>query len=323
MNRRVHTNLVFPAVIAGTLSVFAGCDGQSDNADDSVSISQSESGAHLAAPEGGDTTKASDFVDIAPTTSYPWLEYQNDYLCLLSYVGGDYNAEDHGWCLIEWPEANYWTAHWEDGMSTTRAICTNWNNFVVPSGGDKWISEGAKAEYSGRKDGTTDATGWQGDAVTFLRGVGGELQSNTEYAQITQPTTISGYANLRVHTEVPDLLDYSSISGWSHSVFVGVPQAHLAYLIGYDTNSQSFVRGTVKSSGVFEFPVSTDTGFSSYWLSDVNDGVCSFTYISGNFDGAEERIRIYQNGGNWFVKAWAHSGKHVYGRARCMAYDQR
>ena len=91
----------------------------------------------------------------------------------------------------------------------------------------------------------------------------------------------------------------------------------------YNRDTQSFVRSNVTTAHLSEFPVSTVTGFSSYWMSGVDQGVCSYTRIAGNFDGGGESLRIYKNGSQWFIKASAAAGKAIYGRARCMAYDQR
>jgi len=291
--------------------------------------SKPDTEAHMAAAGGGGSVdKATDFFELGwDSPDSPWLAYQGTHLCLWSGIGGDFNSDDEyfgaGESIVDWKDWEYWRVYYRAGVSTTRAICSNWDNFVVPSGGVKWISEGGWAEAAGNANATAEAGGWQGDAVTFLRGVKGEMQSNTEYVQINQATTIAGSSVLRVHEEEGDFLDWTFLQGFSHSVFVGVPQRNLARLIGFNSSTGTFVRGTVNSTGTFEFPVSTVSGFSSYWLAGVNQGVCSFTRMAGNFDGGGERVRIFQNGGQWFVQASAAAGKGIYAKVRCMAYDQR
>jgi len=290
--------------------------------------SKPDIGVRLAASGGsGDVDKASDFFELgSDSPDSPWLGDPATHLCVWSGVGGDFNSDDEfagGESIVDWKDWDWWRVYYRAGVSTTRAICTNWNNFVVPSGGVKWISDGGWAEVYANADASAQATAWLGDAVTFLRGVKGEMQSNTEYVQIDQATSIGTNSILRVHSDEGDFFDFTFLDGYSQSVFVGVPQRNLARLIGFNSTTGTFVRGTVASTGTFEFPVSTVSGFSAYWLAGVNQGICSFTRMAGNFDGGGERVRIFQNGGQWFVQASAAAGKGIYAKVRCMAYDQR
>jgi hypothetical protein len=323
------TSLLASMLAMGALWTAPGCDGQTDTDQGAATSVTSDENNALAgtvpAASATPTEKASDYFEKEATSSDPWLQYQGNYMCVLSKVQGWFADDfDPGQVIADWADNDYWRIYWTSGRNTGSGICTNWNNFLLPSGGSISYSRGASAEVSGYADGTSTATSWAGDAITFVRGVFGEMQGNTEYAQINQAMTISGKSTLEVRSEEGNFLDYTIMRGYSHAIRVGVPGAHLAYMIGYNTSNSSWVRATANSwSAMTEFPVSTVSGFSGYWLAGVDQGVCGFTRIAGNFDGGGEWVRIYQNGGQWFIKAQAAAGKGVYGKARCLAYDQR
>jgi hypothetical protein len=322
------TSLLASMLAIGALSAAPGCDGQTDTDQGAAtSVTSDENNAlagTVSAASAAPTEKASDYFEKEATSNDPWLQSPGSYMCVLSKVQGWFDNDfDPGQIIADWADSNYWRIYFMSGRDTGSGICTNWNNFLVPSGGSISYSRGASAEVSGYANGTATATSWAGDAITFVRGVNGEMQTNTEYVQANQATTISGTSQLEVRSEEGGFLNYTILRGYSHAIRVGIPGRHLAYMIGYNTSSSSFVRGTVNSSSLMEFPVSTVSGFSGYWLAGVDQGVCGFTRIAGNFDGGGEWVRIYQNGGQWFIKASAAAGKAVYGKARCLAYDQR
>jgi hypothetical protein len=264
--------------------------------------------------------KASDYFERA-SGGDSWLAWHLSHLCLLSGVGGDFN--DYGQAVVDWAQYEFWRLHWSEGVSSARGICTNWNNFVGPSGYSMMLSNPIEAEASGFSNDTEEVNAFQGDAATFFTGVIGEMQSETEYLQTTQATTAAGFNKLRVRTEEGDALDWTSLKGFAHGAFVGVPQQRLARFFGFNSSGQN-VRGTATSSNfTYNYAVSTVSGYSAYWLTDVNNAVCGLTRIAGNFDGTEERVRIWAKEGWWFMQVWAHPGKAVSAKARCMAYDQR
>ena len=332
MDRRTSTMKPLPStIIASALALIAGCETpiDADSRGPAHAVKQVSDTPAFVVPGGPDTSsdKASDFFDQAPTASDPYLAAVNTHVCVLSYIGGNFNGDDEytnsGQSIINWPDYNYWRLYWRAGTSSARGICTNWNNFLVPSGGIKQVSEGLDITAGGNSNDSITGNGWKGDAITFLAGVNGEIQSNSTYAQIAQATTVGARSVLKVSTDEGASLDFTFLTGFSQSIFAGVPQAQLVRLIGHNTN-WGWLRGDVTWTGTtWEFSVNTASGFSSVLMANVNSGICGFTRVAGNFDGAEERVRIEQSGNQWRLGAWAHAGKTVYAKARCMAYDQR
>ena len=96
-------------------------------------------------------------------------------------------------------------------------------------------------------------------------------------------------------------------------------------LIGYNSNGVK-TRGTVTTAGTFEMAVSSQSGFSAYWLADTsgaNGGLCYFTRLSGDFNGSGESATIKEESAMWKLSVTAGGDSSAYARARCMAYDQR
>lgn len=297
----------------------AGGDGTGDVSTEV--LSDLAAGTSAAAPADGLVPKAASWFEHSTALNGKWVAPTNTHVCVLTGVQGNFSDYDLGRVELNWPENSYWTL-WSNSYSTGYAVCASWGNFIAPSGSGLSVSAGAHAMINGNADATAEANAWRGDSMTFLRGVDGELQGTGEYVQTIQATTIPTYSKLRTHSEVGSFLDYTVLHGYSHSILVGVPQTRLVRLMGYNT-AGNMVRSTISAAGTFEFAVSNVSGFSGYWLSTVDQGLCSFTHISGNFDGGGEWARINSNGGQWFLKASGAAGKGVYARARCMAYDQR
>ena len=322
MNRQVRTtNLMTWAILGSVLSLIVGCETPPDGGPTSTENDPEVPGRIVLDSEGV-TEKATDYFQ----TNERYAASQNLYMCVLSRVGGDFTnyGVNHS-CTIDYTDYDFWTIYQGDN-NDARAICTNWNNFLIPSGGNRQFSEDAEAIASGYQDDTDDTAVWKGDAATFITGVTGEMQSNNTYVQILQATTVGARSTLRASSDEPGpLTDFSELVGSAHAYFAGVPQAQLVKLIGaHSTTPGLFVRADVNSSHKMEFSVSSASGFSAVSMSHQNSGICGFTRIAGNFDGAEERVRIEPTSDNrWRLGAWSHDGKTVYARARCMAYDQR
>jgi hypothetical protein len=157
---------------------------------------------------------------------------------------------------------------------------------------------------------------WWGTAASFVNAILGEFAGGGEYVQVKQST--DGYQPSVLSIESQS----SKIDGTGFSYFVGVPKSgKLVKLYGYKNGS--WARGNALSSGTFEYSVNTQAGFNSYWLPPRDKAFCYLTRVSGNFDGGGEQLRITVSGAQWFVKAQSGGGKHVSGKVRCMAYDQR
>jgi hypothetical protein len=320
MRARAKTHVVWPTIITSAVALMAGCEGASDDGGGGAGASNGSLPGKVI-PQGP-TDKASDFFEYTASFGNNFIEPVDTHFCTTSFLRGPFQGADDV-VQIDWQ--NQWDT-WSlqhnvgpDQFREAHAVCTNWNNFRTASGGFHMVSTGRSANANGFGASEARANEWQGDAMMFLRGIAGNYDGSQYFAKVTQSTTIAGENQLYVHE---DSLNDQSTKGFSHVVFVGVPQTQLVKMIGYNT-SGNLVRGNVNSSGTFEFPVSTSSGFSGYWMSSVHDGFCGLTRLGGQFDGGEERVRLYPNGEDWYYKVWAHSGKNVHARARCIAYDQR
>jgi hypothetical protein len=129
-----------------------------------------------------------------------------------------------------------------------------------------------------------------------------------------------------MRSQAGDLFHATTLFTRATSVRFGPGAQPNVFLIGYNTSGTK-VRGTVSSSGTFEFPVATDSGFANFFLANLTGGASGFCYLtrlSGNFDGGGESAKITQNSGTWFLSAAAgNDDEYVRAKARCMAYDQR
>jgi len=311
-------------ILGSVLSLIVGCEGPPDGDPQSGNASGNgdpEVPGRIVEDVQGVTGKATDYFD----TDERFAASQNLHMCVLSRVGGDFDDwDDARQCVIDYADYDYWTLfHGEN--NGVRAICTNWNNFLIPSGGNRQFSSVVLGFAGGYSDDTETKSVWKGDAITFITGIDGEMQSNNTYVQILQATTLGARSTLKISTDEPGpLLDWSQLRGNAHAFFAGVPQAQLVRLIGWNSDWQLFFRGDVTWSGTtWEFSVNSASGFSAVKMANKDSGICGFTRVAGNFDGAEERVRIESSGTNWRLGAWSHEGKVVYARSRCMAYDQR
>jgi hypothetical protein len=261
------------------------------------------------------------------TTTYQWDEEPANgvslqtHLCVASSFYGKFESDNDEFELQQNTDTwGIWTNNWmfQGPNETGRGAmtCVKHSAFVPDAGGVHWIS--GWFPVSGDPDFIphTDRDMWWGTAASFVSGISGEFAGGGEYVQVTQST--DGYKPSVLSAESQS----SEIDGVGFSYFVGVPKSgKLVKLYGYKNGS--WVRGNVLSSGTFEYPVSTQAGFSSYWLPPRDKAFCYLTRVSGNFDGGGEQVRITVNGGQWFLNVQSGGGKYVSGKVRCMAYDQR
>jgi hypothetical protein len=322
MRERAKSSLVWPTIITSAVALMAGCDGASDDLGGGGGASGSEPGKVI--PQG-QTDKASDFFEISFFASGGYPAPVATHFCTTSFLRGPFNGSADVVYLHWQNQWDSWQFHWSnsngDVYRDMSAVCTNWNNFKTDSGGFSMLSTGASASSSGWEAAEASVYEWQGDAMMFLRGIAGYYKSDQEFSRADQSTTIAGENRLYVHDRSTTSI---STKGLSHVVFAGVPQDQLVKTININLSTGAYVRGNVNSSNaVKDYPISTTSGYSGYWMSPTNDGFCGLTRLGGQFDGAEERVRLYPTEGFWYYKVWAHSGKNVHARARCMAYDQR
>jgi hypothetical protein len=204
------------------------------------------------------------------------------------------------------------------------AWCARWSNFSGLSNTVAWLS----GEFSAHLDTCVpignqynDVWGWWGDAASVLTKIYGEFEGGGE--RVTQFQSHDPFAGsrLNVTTNPPACPWWTSISGGARSIFVGTPNSgKRVTLVGHNNNL--WVRGDATSPGLFELSVSTQSGFSSSWLAPTDMALCYLTQVSGNFDGGAEEVHIFVNGNNWFIRALAAPGKAIFGKARCMSWNQ-
>lgn len=187
------------------------------------------------------------------------------------------------------------------------ATCVPLSNFFTDAGGVIWQSEGNGAGISSPSwpncNKTASSNLWNGDALSYLSHVHGNYEGSGEVAEI-----ITGGRNtpsqIRVKT---GKCDYNH-SSQGRSLFVGTPGVSNMWRYNYSANASSGQTRTTR-------------------MMRTNRGVCYFTRISGDFDGAGERVRIFprvdtDGAEYWFVEAKADRGT-AYANAQCALYDQR
>jgi hypothetical protein len=141
---------------------------------------------------------------------------------------------------------------------------------------------------------------WAGNAVTTLAGIQGNFSTTSDWIDI-----VSGQWN------TPSTLRVNSTEcgrGWAearaHSLFVGVP-------------GQPATKRTA--------PV-TKSGNTKTNLLQTDRGACFLTKIAGDFDGSEERVRIYPTVDKYGVEWWTletHAGGgSARATAQCVLYWQ-
>jgi hypothetical protein len=237
------------------------------------------------------------------------------HFCVLTGIKGNYSHEHAEFGLSVDDTWFLWRQYADNHGWVT---CTSMNNFVGNPGYERLL--GARSWVAGSTSYVAgdSANMWWGDAASFISRVGGHWEGGGEYVKIRQ--SANAYAS-SVITLQSRQSDGSEATGYSF--FVGVPgEGRLVRLWGYNT-AGAVTRGTVASSGTFEMVVGTTSGYSSYWLAPIDNGICYLTYFSGNFDGGAEEVRIFKEAGRWVLHAKSNSNKYIRAAARCMDYNQR
>jgi hypothetical protein len=280
----------------------------------------------LAAPSVAD---AQSWQEVSRTGSNSSFYSDSSFVCALTGMQGDFADDDYDggreFVQVTHDQGRY---RLETGPGRTgRMVCANMSNFARPAGSTLMRFSDFVSIDNVNSDHSQNKNMFWGDAVTMISQVRGEFQSDQEYVQVTQSTNPSTPSVLRGRTTVGDFFDETSLGGGAHSVFMGNPNNHtLVKLIGYNTQG-NLARGNVSSSGTFEMPVNTHSGFSSYWLSTTtgnNSGLCYFTKLSGDFNGNGESATITVRNGRWFLEAkYGGVSRGTNAKARCLAYDQR
>jgi hypothetical protein len=239
--------------------------------------------------------------------------YDSGWLCVLTGMGGaSYIAatiEDDpnrgGWVLSTYVENQAW------------AECTQWSNFLFPSGSVIWVSPiiGSAAASSGNWA-TDIENAWWGDAVTMISGSLEKWSGFGEWMQVIQSTNGFSPSTFWTHEE-----NHTDFFGQAYSIFIGVPSSgRLVKVIGYQGGAYGPSDVTQPDT---EAAVSTESGYSAYWLAPTDRSICYLSMVSGHFNGLSENLHIWNNNNQWFLQATRGPNGTVQGRARCLAYDQR
>lgn len=217
---------------------------------------------------------------------------------------------------------------------TARGICTKWSNFQLPAGGGILRDEQSSLRIIDEQCWSSKVRdAWWGDSATMLVRMEGWFNKSSNFIRINQSSNPSTPSNLQIRLEngagsvvgcFPSWLP-ADIGSKSKSVFVGNSNNHqLVKLIGF--NGGVWTRGNITSPGVYTYVVSTESGFSSYWMAQTSGstgGFCYLSQVNGDFNDSDDSIRIRERGNQWFVEVLKDGGAGVHGSARCMAYDQR
>ncbi|HVZ33636.1 MAG TPA: hypothetical protein VG963_14490 [Polyangiaceae bacterium] len=213
----------------------------------------------------------------------------------------------HGTLADEGPTWKLGGAQAEDNSLSAEAICVPLSSFSIDPGMVIWTSGEGRAEVSTARPGCSSwvaAEMWQGNAATYLSSVQGDFEGGGEGAEIVYGEGWSDPAQVRIQTQQCGYYEAHAVS-----LFIGVPDQ----------------RGTWRTTAV-----EVDAGSNkkrSQRLLRTRDGVCYLTRVSGNFDGAGERVRIYpeldQSGDEWWTLEAKAQGGSAYSKAECVYYDQR
>lgn len=221
--------------------------------------------------------------------------------------------------------------------------CTAYSNFLTNAGGVAWISNpdliinnyggagpGGSSSWPGCTANVTSSSNglWWGSAVSWLGGVGGVVANAfSDFAKVEQSTDGFGSSRLRIGSGGCNG-DWTGVQAQGRSFFVGVPDSgQLAFLMGINSANQ-MVRGHINSPGAtWNFTVNSEGGFSSRFLTHVDQGFCGLTYFAGEFAGNGEHVRVAASstdtGVFWKLNLSKQGGDGVSGSATCIAYDQR
>jgi hypothetical protein len=266
--------------------------------------------------------------EVTGGASDPWAFPTSTWFCALTGVKGYFGDHDrsggHEYVEIA-NDGDFWRVHAGNGR-TGRMACTRWSNFSQRAGAVRWYEGFDLSSYDRNVDFTKHKTLYWGNAASMLARMGGEFEGAGEYIQITQSTDPGIGSTLTISSDAGSAGSDTDMEAEAVSLFLGVQgEARLVRLIGYNSNGVK-TRGSVTTAGTFEMAVSSQSGFSSYWLADTsgaNGGLCYFTRLSGDFNGTGESATIKEESGMWKLSVTAGGGSSAYARARCMAYDQR
>jgi hypothetical protein len=144
-----------------------------------------------------------------------------------------------------------------------------------------------------------------GDHATFVAGVNGHLRGGGEHTRIVQSPVACKPSELRVGSAS------GYLKSWAYAFFAGTSGSGLpAKFFQENEFSLNHVSGL--------FPKSVD-------MAPIDDAMCYFTRLQGQFDGGGEWAEIFADldSKRWRLQAKAGGDAEVFAAARCYKRDQR
>jgi hypothetical protein len=197
----------------------------------------------------------------------------------------------------------------ESNSLNAEATCVPLSDFKLDPGGVTLIS--GMAAVIRDCGGSSSANLWSNHAVSFLTAVRGEFEGGGEKADIVSSDWVRNPAAV------------STVRASSQQCKTG---KHVEAI------GRSFFPGVLGQTwGAFRslsrVSISTASGPRRKQLGRTASGVCYLTKISGDLDGAPERIRIYPemdaSGAEWWWIEVTKGDGSAYADAECVSYDQR
>jgi hypothetical protein len=269
-------------------------------------------------------------------TLHQTVAVDDSSFCWISdYRGGVDSLSGDG---THWPRAQlqlgstFWNASSSNdgdfGISCVPLACFFSNGGAADV---RWISEGNHAAQS---SGTlthcfsASANAWWGDAATVLNGWEGSGHTTTtgDRAFVTQ-NNLSGSPSTLTNRDCTFIQDVGSARMTeTTSLFVGIPGG----------DHQAAFRGpnSTRSYGILnagDYVAKSWDSSHTQLMADVDEGICYFSYLAGDFHLPEDGAKIYPafvaGRWRWILRTVKSSGGNnsstgIRAHARCYLYDQ-
>jgi hypothetical protein len=241
------------------------------------------------------------------------LELTTTHVCVLTRVAGKFQGQGEEIRLRQV------SGRWQLSVLTQQegvageAHCFAKSKFLA-NGSTRW-NGGEFQQFTSGSLGCASRSSntWQGDAATFITGMGGKWEGDCEFIRINPAPSATSYTTLTAATgQFQTLNDFA----YAHAFFAGSPGAGVP---------AKFWR----SGSADEFTLSSKSRVTSIVLAPTSEAMCHLTGIKGDFNGGGEFVEL-RAGINtltgvesWILKVRSGSGLGVEGTARCYLRDQR
>jgi hypothetical protein len=193
----------------------------------------------------------------------------------------------------------------------------------------KWVSEVMGAEAAGSPlpagcDTQTEPT-WWGDAANVLEGLRNKPVSTTfDYARVTQNAVFNVSSTVSIR-DCHWTDGFVPRDVFAASLFVGTPGGtHSPWFRGPNST-----RGTAAAAGEY-VSKSWDPTITNVNMAYVDEGICYFSYLAGDFHTVNDRARIwtipFSGRQRWRLTTEKASNNDstsgIRAHARCYLYDQ-